>query len=444
MASTDFIRRSLGGIFMLFLTALYIPGTGLAAERDELYTVKNVAVDETASNAAEARDRAIKSAQNKALSILARRLVTSEDISRLTSLSSDETALLIEGIDLLEEKLSGVRYIAKLNVRFRPEAVRAMLGQSNVHYSESKAKPVLILPVWQAGNVMRLWDLPNPWFAAWRNHRVETGVLPIEIPLGDIVDLRQMPVTTAVNGNLGALVKMARRYGADSAAVVKASPLGGDEGSILVSIKHYGTVSVIGTDSFSIPIGEDGMEATLIEAAQVTADRLEDGWKRISMVNTGVNQQLRVGMSITGIEDWVALRQRLQGLSMITLVQPLSMTTDYIEANLIYQGELDALEVALARENLQLVPLRDSGFGYHETNYELRPFTHFQPQQQPANDWQSRRINKQSGNVYQSGGYLGTLPPGVQPPGVQPAMPQPDPLPPQNQRPYIPSQQRAY
>lgn len=62
---------------------------------EEIYTIRNIAADETAETAAAARDIALQAARRVAFSRLSRRIVPMRDIARVPSLADEALANLI-------------------------------------------------------------------------------------------------------------------------------------------------------------------------------------------------------------------------------------------------------------------------------------------------------------------------------------------------------------
>ena len=132
-----------------------------------LYTISNVTVDSTAQSAVQARDIARADGERKGFRMLLERLTLREDWGRLPKISDADLIDLVQDFEVNSERSSTVRYLATLTFRFRPEPVRRLLRDQGIPFTETRSKPVVVLPVLTMGDRNVLWDDPNPWRAAW-------------------------------------------------------------------------------------------------------------------------------------------------------------------------------------------------------------------------------------------------------------------------------------
>ena len=96
----------------------------LPASAQDLYSVRGVEVEASASDASQARQAAIAMGQSRALQRLWGRLIPDEMMQRAPSLSSQQIENLIEDFGVSSERSGDQNYSAVLNVRFRPGEVR--------------------------------------------------------------------------------------------------------------------------------------------------------------------------------------------------------------------------------------------------------------------------------------------------------------------------------
>ena len=161
-------------ICALAVYALIGAGNASAAE-DEVFEVRNIAVDVKAETAAEARAQALREAEQKAFKTMLARLTLRQDRQNLPTLSRTDIAGYVRDFSVAQEKASSVRYIARLNYRFKPEPIRELLRAYNVPFAETSSKPMLVLPVFENAASAVLWDEPNPWRLAWQQRDAPDG-----------------------------------------------------------------------------------------------------------------------------------------------------------------------------------------------------------------------------------------------------------------------------
>mgnify|MGYP003979443031 FL=1 len=171
---------------ILFLLCLWSPGLALAqsgpagavvAGSDaaagsevsaDIFTVQGLAVDVTAESAVAARRQAMREGQRQALNILLRRITLRTDHLSLPDPSDDAITQIVATVEVAKEKTSTIRYLAELTVRFRRNAVRGLLRGVGISFSETRAKPILVLPIFEKGAVLSLFEAGNVWRGAWQ------------------------------------------------------------------------------------------------------------------------------------------------------------------------------------------------------------------------------------------------------------------------------------
>ena len=239
-------------IWVSFLIGAFFALTAGLAHADEIFTVTAVPVDVTADTATAAREQALLDGQHKAADILLRRLTLQQDWGSLPALADAQLFDVVEGIEVEREKISTVRYLGEITVRFKPNAIRALLRNANIRYAETVSKPLVVLPVYRNGDSVQLWDDTNPWLSAWGAHVTKGGLVPIVVPLGDLTDIAAISADDAVQGNAQKLVALAQRYQAADALVVIATPVSGQSG-LDISATRYGAAQQDRTDVIHVP-----------------------------------------------------------------------------------------------------------------------------------------------------------------------------------------------
>ena len=228
------VKRSRSLICLVLLSTWFLPPS---IGRANVFEIKGVPVDVTADNAAQARSEALILGQNKAFRRLLERLVLVKDVKRLPDHRTVDITQFVSDFAVSDEKTSSVRYLAKLNVRFKAEPVRRLLGKLGIKFAETRSKPLLILPILQEANNVRLWEESNTWRKIWDLRSGLNGLVKITLPLADPSDVRKLDIANALEGNVELLSSLASRYGA---------------GDTLVSHVRFGLGSKSGTRRLKI------------------------------------------------------------------------------------------------------------------------------------------------------------------------------------------------
>jgi len=354
---------------LVVAVVLALASSDAKAFAPRLFEVANVTVDVTAASAAQARAEAQTQGQKIAFYRLLRRLTLQAYYDRLPELSDAQITELVQDFAVADEKASSVRYIAKLNYRFRADAVRALLDDNSLPFAETRSKPVLVLAVYQAAGALLLWDDPNPWRAAWQkwgDDNVAQGLVPMVFPVGDLNDVRSIGAEQAIEGDTARLSEIARRYNAGD-VVVAHGILRMDQYNgrpeLEVYLTRFGSALQEHTvvKSFTAEPGEDIGAVLKRATAQLTA-QVEDNWKEDNLIQVGSAQLLTVSVPVQGLKDWVKVRDRLNGVAVVRRAELVLMRRDQVRLNLHFIG--DAEQLALSLDQADLALWEESGQWY--------------------------------------------------------------------------------
>ena len=204
------------------------PGTSARAQSGaDLFQVSGIKVDATAADAVAAREQALLQGQTEGLRRLMRRLVPAEQHGRLPSVGPAEIERYVQNFEIADEQVGTNRYLARLTVRYEPDAVRELLQGAELGYAETVSQPIVVLPVYRIAGGAQLWPENNPWWQAWADHMDLERLLRLVLPLGDLQDMAAVTADQALAGDPAALAALGRRYGSDDVLVAIATPRGG-------------------------------------------------------------------------------------------------------------------------------------------------------------------------------------------------------------------------
>ncbi|MEK9670941.1 MAG: DUF2066 domain-containing protein [Rhodospirillaceae bacterium] len=322
------------------------------------YEVRGVEVDVTASTATEARQQAHRDGQVRAMRILVERMTLRNDYPRIPQLSPDEITEYIQDFSIAEEKTSAVRYLAKLNYRFRPGEVRDLLRAFNIPFAETPSKPVLVLPMLQQAGAMLLWDEPNPWRAAWQRRSSQVSLVPTILPLGDLKDVATIGVEQVTQGDRQRLQAMADRYGAGSVAVAFASIRHDPAKSLWildVTLTRYNVT--IDPQTTVVTYVSDFGETSgslLARAALAVTHLIEDNWKRDNLLQSGRQDAIAVDVPIASLGDWVGIKARLGKVAVVRELEMVMLSRGRAQIILHFIGDVGQLIIALEQADFAL------------------------------------------------------------------------------------------
>src|ERR1700687_5824716 len=164
---------------ILFVFAM--PG----ARADDLWTVSHISVDATGPSPSTAKDAALAQGRQSAWAQLFRRLTPATEWARQPQLTPAELEQMVKSFDIANERHSSTRYLPTVTYLFNPASVRTVLRKYALQFSESTAKPVLVVPL-----TANAWAPDSPWSQAWTTTAHAGHLVPIVVPVGDVAEMQ--------------------------------------------------------------------------------------------------------------------------------------------------------------------------------------------------------------------------------------------------------------
>jgi hypothetical protein len=409
--------RILGLIAAAVLVLVVQAGHAFAAG-DEVFIVARVPVQATGDSATAAKEVAQAAGRRRAMDLLLRRLTTEEDWKFLPGLAAGRPAAaeadlsgktpvaisasgleaLESGFEVYNEKASSTSYRAHITYRFKPDAVRRLLKQSKIPYSEAQTRVALVLPVLQTDAGVYLWESNNPWMTAWRQRPYTHELTPMQAPLGDLEDSASITARQALDLNPNALAAIASRYNVSQVIVAHARLVRRDADNQLTVrlinahresgkaapgdiLGHDAEVDEDGAQSqtfsyaaedqdFATKVGEVLAQTTLTEptgnfpglaerAIEAAITRYASGWKAKTLIDHSKEAVLPVSAFFERLEDWSKIRSALIATPLVGAVQVSALSRRGAEMNMRVFG--DPAKVQVAMENQGVVFWTETG-----------------------------------------------------------------------------------
>lgn len=352
---TAAVARLAGPVVALLLLA----GATPASARDfAIYTVSGLRLDETSESAAAAREIALAKGQIQAFQRVIDRIVPKSELARVPEPTPAVLVEVISGIEVEDEKTSPVRYLANMTVRFNTGAVRRLLREANIPFTETVGDPLVILPVYRAAGTVQLWDEANSWLRSWQGLPSLDGLLPLIVPKGDSEDIAVISPEQALNGDERRLGAIAERYKAKG-SVLAVAALRRDNASgtpvLEVALSRFGDVEGPSTSVLSFA-AEPGMtvDALLETAAGKLRDELVEGWKNNHLIRFGERKDLVAVVPLSGLAAWIDLRRRIPRIASVEKAELLSLTLNEATVRFTYFGSEEQLALAFAEQDMEL------------------------------------------------------------------------------------------
>lgn len=329
----------------LLLLGVTAPWAGVLAA-DDAYTVSSVKVDATAPSAIDAQTKAIDSGRDRAWQTLYRRLTKEEDWARQPSLDPMSLQRLIRSYQVHDARSSTTRFVADMTYVFNANAVRRLLQQAGIAYSDVTAKPVLVIPLGPG------WSAHTPWTRAWADPRFAHSAVPLVLPPEDAIDAPVLAATQFDHTVWQDIEPMASRVRATEAYLALVIP---QHAQMIVKIRRLGAGNTSAIPDLVIPIPPRTPPAIAFgKVADATANAIIDSWKSRSVVDYGRRSNVVASLHVDSLADWSGLLQKLGAVPTITDVNVLAMDIGEARIEIAYVGSTDQLNEQLARQGLNL------------------------------------------------------------------------------------------
>ena len=341
------------------MAALFLTCSPQAGAREmSIYTVWNLPLDETAESAAAAREIALAKGQSQAFKHVIDQIVPKTEHVRVPELTPAVLLEVVSGIEVENEKISRVRYLANLTVRFSRPAVRRLLRDANIPFAETAGNPLIVLPVYRSAGTVQLWDAENIWLESWQGLPSLDGLLPLIVPKGDSEDIAAISPEQALNGDERRIGAIAKRYQAKG-AVLAVAALRRDDSSnstvLEVALSRFGTANGDGTSVLSFTADPNmTLEALLETAAGKLRDEVVEGWKQDHLIRFGERRDMVAVVSLSGLAAWIQLRKRVSLIASVEKAELLSLSLNEATVQFTYFGNENQLALAFAQRDMEL------------------------------------------------------------------------------------------
>jgi hypothetical protein len=338
---------------LLLFVLLLAPGLAQADGGDG-FSVRNIVEEVHDENPTLARDHALILGQREAYLQLMQRLTASADWPRLPRLDDATLQDLVQDVGIDQEKMSSVRLLVTLSVRFKPEAVRHLLRAYGIAYAEWRGHPLVLIPLWQNDQAAVYAESANPWRDLWRGGAAR-GLVPVLVPSADALDgLTAAALTTPDEGQLAELSQL---LASPDILVVLAQTSKNEQGQnkLDLTLTGFGPLAaqMTGQRGYGGDTGDTG-DQLLQRAASDLARSLDDSWKSANLLHYDKQGSLLTLAPLKGLEDWLQLRDKLARATAVRDYAVVSLSTREASLDLHYVGEQGQLESVLMQNGLVL------------------------------------------------------------------------------------------
>lgn len=351
--------------FLVIFCAVFFAFAGVHAQTD-LFSVSDITVDISAENAIKAREKAFAQAQVDAFKALAVRMVPETDAESFTPPDASVISGMIQDFEVTKEQLSATRYVGTYTFSFNVAAVKSYFGTKNVSFSDTPSRPALVLPFMDKLGKSDLWSPFNLWMKAWsRAEGLGSGLVPIQIPLGDLDDVADIGDDQALEYDPIKLSRLTKRYETGEAVMAIARP----DSSLSVSTKDtdpaQGTLKIhlYRTDreipefvqELTLTAAQGETMATLFDrAVKDVKTALQRDWKAKTAAKTSETMHVQAKASFSGLAQWTDTKRALDRVYGLENLKVLSITPQSATLDFSFRGDESRLKSAFTQAGLVL------------------------------------------------------------------------------------------
>ncbi len=172
-------RTQRAGAALAVVLASVVATTATSAS-DAVFTVGNYPVEARAADAMSAKTQALAEGQQRAFRSLLKRLVPVTAYGQLKKFRNAKVANFVDGFQVRSERNSSTEYIASMDFKFQPQAIRDLLDREGLPYADEQAGEIIVVPVWLGA--------PNPaigseksWNDAWKGLDLKYALTPVNL-----------------------------------------------------------------------------------------------------------------------------------------------------------------------------------------------------------------------------------------------------------------------
>lgn len=361
----------------LAIIAVAIAGATSAAVAGDVFTVGNYPVDATASNAVEAKSRAISDGQNAALRSVLKRLAPVTYFERLRQLKLPPAADVLDSVRVRSERNSSTEYIAEIDITFSADGVRDILRRNGVPFVDSQAPRTSVVAIYRAprgggGGAFAQSAGDKVWREVWLGLDLENAVAPTVLErLKPTVHPDTLEMVLSGSGGGDRILR--GEYGTDLVLLALAEP---DPAKKRIRLTLAGRDAVGPMKLVRDLRFEPEDFGYAMELAAVIAQGILDGrWKAVrlgaaaaapsaSSSSTFTGPAAQPGWSVTSglpvrvmfgsIADWQRIRTALERTPGVSRLSVDGLTPRAADVTIEYPGGGDQLAAVLSAQGIQM------------------------------------------------------------------------------------------
>lgn len=345
--------------FSLFCwLALLVMGAPVSALAIEPVTVQ---VETTGETALVARMNGLKQAESMALLKLLQTLFPEKAENIVTRVGPEKTGELVEDFTVLREKSQAHSYAAEIRYVFDKDKIERLIAEERGLVPGIDSNALLLLPVWQEGNHLYLWEAQNKWRAVLSAIAMQEGRGRLVMPFGDPHDAFILDHETLLAGDRAAMVKLAERYGVKRIVIVSARNTAEEAAppKIRVQVRRPGGKEEEAAPplDFKAQPSTQTEDEVLERAAREIAKRLAESSDQYSLFQDEEATKVRarvVRAEFRHSREWMQMKRAMEGLPNVQYMDVGAVSPSFAQITLYFRGSDALIRRALLSRGLDV------------------------------------------------------------------------------------------
>ena len=333
----------------------------------DLYKIQNIDVDVTASSSQQARQKAFIDGQRQAFNKLLERVVTPLEAAQFSNLSQDDLDYMAQDIEINHEKITAVRYRGNLTISFNPHAVEKILKNKGTtiqtHY-HAVAK-TLIIPLLVNNDQTWLWEEKNTWFEFWQQTQSHAQNAHIVVPIGDLMDIRELSLQSALTGHDVDIIKIMKRYLVDHVLIARLV-IKDDKAKLI--LHDFSAKAALKTQTVDLT---DLKSNVFNKAKDAVHCFLENNEKNIEIPQ--IAKKMSITVAFSNLNEWLNIQKIIETLPLGRLFRLHTLKTTQAEISIHYSGDLTALREHFINQGLVLSQENSHTFSLCKNTFDKHP-----------------------------------------------------------------------
>lgn len=333
-----------------------------SAHAGEAIVNSEVNVDITSKDPSGARSQAMAKAEVDGLVALLERLGPPDQAKDImNTLDSKKITAMVKGTQIVDEKITGNRYRAKLVVSFDGDEIgKLMAGLGAPDAKELMPASVgsfLIIPALEYKNQKLLWEDNNFWRSVWNDVALEVTTGDVLVPYADQTDASMINYDNMMTASFQDLSAFAVRYGVSDIVLLQAKYTMRPDMVLSVVTRRVGRQD---TSVNVMTYRADPQETRDLLFARAARDIIAelqekkvDETAAKTSIRGGDRKKIMMLASIATMASWTELRKKLLALPMVDKIETIAISARQIDLVVYYRGSNESFTNALASKSIR-------------------------------------------------------------------------------------------